>query len=115
MNDIPSKFMLRMKKKLHRNKEKEKIKKIFKILKNFSEKNKNFFQKNEKYGFFSDSEPVVKNQIVITNSILTRFQRINIDDTDINSTSSFEEACSKFDILTISKQESLKISDESEI
>ena len=109
MNDIPSKFMLRMKKKLHRNKEKEKIKKIFKILKNFSEKNKNFFQKNEKYGFFSDSEPVVKNQIVITSSILARFQRINIDDTDINSTSSFEETCSKFDILTISKQASLKI------
>ena len=30
MNDIPSKFMLRMKKKLRRKKEKEKIKSIFK-------------------------------------------------------------------------------------
>ena len=108
MNDIPSKFMSRIKKKLYYNKKKEKIKRTIKILKNFLEQNKNFIQNIEKTGFFSDQESALNNQIIQSRSILSQFQKIiNLDDND--SDSYFEKTVNEFDFLKISKQFSFNI------
>ena len=110
MSDIPTKFMLKMKKRLQRNKKKEKIKRIFKIMKNFVEKNKSLVQNFENIGFFSDTESPINNTIMPTRTIVTQFLRINLDETDTDSTSDLERTSSnKFDILKISQQSSFII------